>query len=71
MTRLLEIALILCIILGCAHVYQLDKEWDCVASSQEFQELRAKHGLRNTEIVWGSGSKWFYRNEQRQVCRFE
>jgi hypothetical protein len=33
--------------------------------------LRAKHGLRNTEIVWGSGSKWFYRNEQRQICRFE
>jgi hypothetical protein len=71
MTRLLDIALLLSIILGCAHVYQLDKEFDCVARTPEFEALQVKHGPKNTQIVWGSGGKWYYRNEKRQVCRFE
>jgi hypothetical protein len=71
MNKLLEIAFILIMIFGCAHFIQLDKEFDCVARTPEFEALRIKHGLRNTEIVWGSGGKWFYKNEQRQICRFE
>jgi hypothetical protein len=72
MNKLLTIILIACLILSLVALdaYR-NREWDHVASTPEFQALRVKHGLRNTEIVWGSGGKWFYRNGQRQVCRFE
>lgn len=71
MTRLLEIALILAIILMAAHFVQLDKEFDCVVSSREFQELRVKHGLKNTEIVVNEhGRDWYY-NDRGKLCRFK
>jgi hypothetical protein len=68
MNKLLTIAYILTLILSCAHLYQLDKDWDHIARTAEFEALRIKHGVKNTRIVLVEHGRNYYFNERGERC---